>query len=683
MVDDYLTAVARGYWEERTRQISQLKTAADIRQRQTWARAKFIELLGGFPDRTPLNPRITGTLLRDGYRIEKLIFESLPAFYVTANVYVPTSGTGPFPAVLGTAGHSGPGKAQWNYQRAWISLARRGFVVLAFDPPGQGERVQYYDADLGRSRVGIATAEHTMAGLQCILTGTNIARYVIWDGIRAFDYLATRKDVDATRVAAIGNSGGGMLSAYLAITEPRLAVAAPSCFMTSSEKLWEDPGPQDAEQNIVHFISSGLGLADYALVFAPRPFLFLTATQDFFPIAGAHAAFAETRNVYGLLDHPDRVDLFEYNDTHSWSKPRREATYRWLQKWLNNRTEDGVEGDFEVEPESVLRCTPTGQLATSLGGETVQSINAALAERLASGRKALDPERSRALAADRLDIGSAGTSPVPQCSSVGEVARPGYRIEKIILDTEKGIHVPALVFVPLSGRERYPATLYLNSEGKSADASDEGEVTALVRLGNIVVAPDLRGWGESANRIRPGPHNGTYQTAMRALLVGKTMLGMQVTDLLATYEYAASRSDVNPAGISVFGKGNGGVAGLFAAALEPRISKTVCEGCLLSYLAMARAKYHHNLVELVLPGVLRDFDLPDVAASIAPRTLWIVDPRKPSDAPESQETARSEYARAFASYDRAGAAKAFRILERPEGWSFEKVYRDWLAIRAP
>jgi hypothetical protein len=121
--------------------------------------------------------------------------------------------------------------------------------------------------------------------------------------------------------------------------------------------------------------------------------------------------------------------------------------------------------------------------------------------------------------------------------------------------------------------------------------------------------------------------------------------------------------------IGVFGKGNGGVVGLFAAALEPRLRKTVCEGSLLSYLAMARAKYHHNLVQLVVPGVLKDFDLPELAAAVAPRALWIVAPRMPSGAPESLEEARREYAKA------PGA----RILERPEGWSFEKVYRDWLA----
>jgi pimeloyl-ACP methyl ester carboxylesterase len=234
-VYDYLTEIARADWTQRDARVAAIHIPAEVEQRQAFIRSKITELLGGFPSRTPLNAKVTGGFSRDGYRVETLVFESRPKFYVTADVYVPTSTQPPFPAVVGVAGHTQTSKAAAFYQHGWISLAKRGFLVIAFDPPGQGERIQYYDPELGRSRVGTATSEHTAVGLQCILTGSNVANYIVWDGMRAIDYLLTRNDVDPKRIAVAGNSGGGMQSAYLAALDTRLAAAAPSCFLTSSK----------------------------------------------------------------------------------------------------------------------------------------------------------------------------------------------------------------------------------------------------------------------------------------------------------------------------------------------------------------------------------------------------------------------------------------------------------------
>jgi len=267
MTDRYLTRIAEGQWKARKAVIAQIRTPADLAARQEYIRKKLLEEIGGFPARKPLNARILGSGQRDGYRVEKLVFESLPHFYVTANVYVPNSGTGKFPAVLGTAGHTVDGKAEDLYQRVWMSLARRGFLVLAYDPPGQGERVEYLDPASGKSRAGGPTSEHILAGVQCLLTGTNIARYFVWDGIRALDYLLTRPDVDPKRIAVAGNSGGGTQSSYLAALEPRLAAAASSCYLTTWETLWAGPGPQDSEQNFVNFLKDGLDFADFLIAF--------------------------------------------------------------------------------------------------------------------------------------------------------------------------------------------------------------------------------------------------------------------------------------------------------------------------------------------------------------------------------------------------------------------------------
>ena len=228
MLDAWLSGIAERQFTSRQQTLAATQTPDQVRARQEYVRRTILDSLGGWPEKTPLRPVITGTLDRDTYRVEKLVFESLPGFRVTANVYVPKQG-GPFPAILGVAGHSKEGKAIDTYQYAWIGFVKRGWLVIAYDPPGQGERSEYWDATANKSKIGIGTHEHTMAGLQTLLTGTNIARYEVWDGIRAFDYLLTRNDVDPKRIAVAGNSGGGTQSAYLSVLEPRLAVSAPSC----------------------------------------------------------------------------------------------------------------------------------------------------------------------------------------------------------------------------------------------------------------------------------------------------------------------------------------------------------------------------------------------------------------------------------------------------------------------
>lgn len=675
MATGYLTALAQRHWERRAEQVERIRSRAEVEERQAYIRARILESLGGLPEKTPLNARLTGTLARDGYRVEKVVFESQPRFYVPANVYVPTGGKPPFPAVLGTSGHFANGIYSSVQQRVWISLAKRGILVLAFDPPGQGERMQYYDPALGKSRVGIATVEHTRAGIQCLLTGTNLARYIVWDGIRAIDYLLTRPDVDPKRLGVTGVSGGGMQTAYLAAVEPRLAAAAPSCYITRWRQLWAGTGPQDAEQNLAGLIAAELDFADYLIAFAPRPMKVLTATRDFFPIEGARATFAEARRIYEVLGRPERIEFFEADTTHGWQQPRREATYRWFDQWLAGAAASSPEPSFETEPEENLHVTATGVVSTSLGGETVQSLNRAEAERLYSRRgvlRAKDPAALRQLVAARLGISGELPGTV-KATAHGELGRDGYRIEKLALDTEPGIVVPALLLVPPSAGGRRPAVLYLNSEGKSADAGPGGDMEALARAGYIVMAPDPRGWGESADPRQLHVYRGPWQLSMRAVLLGKTLPGMQVADVLRCIDYLAARPEVDAARIAVFGKGHGGVLAQFAAALDPRIRKVAAERAVLSYMSVVRATLHEDLADLIVPGILRDFDLPDLAQAIRPRKLWLISPANPVGARRPLPEAAKEY-------EDAGRQSwaGFRIATRPEGWPFERVYRDWL-----
>ncbi|MCS7314123.1 MAG: acetylxylan esterase [Bryobacterales bacterium] len=668
-VDRYLTAIAKQCWERRAELLARIGTPQQVAERQAYIRARVLNALGGFPERTPLNARIVGTLEREGYRVEKLIYESLPRFYVTANVYVPARGSPPYPAVLGTAGHSLAGKAYPNYQRVWISLALRGVLVLAYDPPGQGERQEYLDGLTGGPRFG-PTQQHTMAGIQCLLTGTNFARYELWDGVRAVDYLLTRRDVDPQRIGVVGNSGGGTQTAYLQVVEPRLALAAPSCYITSWERLWLDPGPQDAEQNLAGFLADGLDFSDFLIAFAPKPLKVLTAIRDYFPIEGARAAYREARRMYEILGAADRIDFFEYDDGHGWSRPRREATYRWVQQWLNRTADEGREEELAPEPEENLRCTETGQVLTALNGETVHSLNRALAERLYPERAAVklpDVEALRRMVRAVLGVAEPRQA-IPE-ARYGEIGRDGYRIEKIALGTEPGITVPALVFVPAAAKRPLRAILWINPAGKAADAARGGDLEALAQAGFLVMAPDLRGWGETAPLRGRMEYSGMWQTVMRALLVGKTLLGMQVHDLLSCFRYLASRPDVDPAGIGILGKANGGVVAIVAAALEPRVARVAAEGSVLSYMDIVRAPLHENMTELIVPGLLRHFDLPDLAAAVAPRPLWLVAPRTPWGTTVPLGRAEAEY---------RAAGRGLRVTARPLDWPLLRVYGEWL-----
>jgi cephalosporin-C deacetylase-like acetyl esterase len=619
MLHRHVSDLASEHWKKRSVDIAALRTPADVAARQKHIRDRIMQAIGGFPERTRLNPKVTGVLERDGYRVEKLIYESQPRFFVTANLYVPASGTAPYPAVLGVAGHSETGKSIDTYQYVWISLAKRGFIVLAFDPPGQGERSQYWDAAAGKSKVGIGTREHTMAGIQCLLSGTTYARHETWDGIRGVDYLLTRPDVDPKRIGVAGNSGGGTQAAYLAVLEPRLAAAVSSCYITSWEKLWFNPGPQDAEQNFPNFIRDGLDFGDFLTAFAPRPILMETAIRDYFPIDGARATYAEVQRIFGLLGAAERAGYFEYDDPHGWSKPRREALYRWMAKWLQNRNDDGIEPAIKPESEADLRATATGQVATSLGGETVQTLNATLAERLYRDRTASrirDAGKLRPVVTARLAMTRV---PGKKATSHGEIVRDGYKIEKLTIESDPGIQIPALLFVPSAKRGRMPALLWLHGSGKAVDAGVGGDIEQAVRSGHIVLAADVRGTGEGSwPQVKAG-YSEQWRMFNRAMLIGKPLLGMQVADALAALDILAERPDVSST--SVMGKGNGGVVALYAAALEPRIAKVAVEGAPTSYMQIVRAETHEGILDIVVPGVLRDFDLPDLERIIAPRPL--------------------------------------------------------------
>lgn len=642
----WLRKQAEAHWDRREAEVAALATGDQIRARQAYVRKTMVELIGGLPpEKTPLNARVTGGFSREGYRVENVIFESQPGMRVTANLYLPMIGQGPFPAVLGVAGHSVNGKASATYQAAFIGMVKQGFAVFAFDPPGQGERSEYFDAAAGKSRIGVGTAEHTMAGLQALLTGHTMARYEIWDSVRAFDYLLTRPEIDPKRIAVAGNSGGGTQAAYLAAVEPRLAAIVSSCYMTRWRELWSGPGPQDAEQVFPSFISKGLDFGDFALAWAPRPFIMTTAIQDFFPIAGGRATYKQNQRLFDLLGGGEKAGYFEFDDTHGWSKPRREAAYRFLARWLKGQEVEGQEPVLQAEEESLLYATETGQLATSGGSETVQSLNLAHARSLARGAVTAASLASA--------IGWKGPVAKPVTKVVGETLRDGVRVEKLEFTVEGGVVIPGLLYHG-SGRR---TMVFASSFGKGADA----DVMALAKSGTTVLAVDPRGMGENYMAAGRTGYRQSYQLAARAMLLGRNLVEMQVSDLLAAVGYFDGRP------VTLYAKGSVGPAAMIAAALDGRVAELAVERSIVSYMDVVAARLHEGLDQTVVPGILTRADLPDALRLLAGRKVTLLSPATPNGRPMLLKEVKASL----------GTAEA-KVVLRGEGWTLARTMPEWL-----
>jgi cephalosporin-C deacetylase-like acetyl esterase len=676
MLTAYLEAKAEGYLDQRRRAVEAIANRSDLKKRQQYWRERMWADLGGQPERTPLNARTVGVLDRGDYRIEKIIFESRPRFYVTANLYLPARGKPPYPAILYPLGHESGAKAHSAWQYTLANLARRGFVCLAWDPVGQGERVQFYDEDWQDSKLQASTSEHNVLGMKSLLVGAHMAQYTIWDGIRALDYLLSRPEVDAKRVGCTGNSGGGTHTAYLSGLDDRIQVAAPSCYITSWHRMLQSIGPQDAEQVFPFWLKDGLDYPDFIYATDGKPFLILSAIRDFFPIGGARATYDEVKQTYARLDLSDRIAMFEADDGHGYTKPRREAAYRWFTRWLQGAENDSPESPVKLASEEELWCTRTGQVKTAFpDGADVYAINRAKAEQLRAARRPSDEVRGRAA---ELTHYEAPQGPV-HISAYGTMTPPGLRIEKFVYESEPGISVPALLFIPAGGGERKPAILIADSRGKSASATD---AEALATQGNIVLVVDLRGFGETRPKVNDtGSYSryfGDYRDSMMALLVGKTMTGMRALDIVRGLDVLAARGDVDAARIAVAGRGGAAIPALYAALFDGRVSSVAVEGMLNSYDTVVSDRIAVGVTDQIIPSVLKYFDLPDVVAAIAPRRVILSGNVNAVGRRMTTGAVRTEYARAIAAYERGGAAGMLRIVARNDDQEpFAQAWRAW------
>ena len=658
------TSVSFEMLDQRKKEIAQLKTKEDWLRRREKVKHAFEKVLGPFPEKTPLNPVITGKLKGDGFTVEKMYFESIPGYKVTAAFFLPEGKKKKLPAIIYCSGHSDLAFRSDVYQHVIINLVLKGFAVFAFDPIGQGERQQYFNEAEGKSKFG-PTHEHSYPGAQLFINGSSAAYYMIWDGIRSVDYLLTRKEVDPERIGITGRSGGGTQSSYIGALDERIKAAAPECYITSFEYLLKSNGPQDAEQNFYHGIKEGIDLADLLQLRAPKPTMMITTSRDIFSIQGARDVFEETKPAFEAYGSADHFEMVEDDAGHASTLKNREAMYAFFQKHLDN---PGLAKDREVErfPVEELYITTTGQLSTSIDSRFLFDLNLDLAqqnvEKLNTNRQEANSYLKTLPSKVKTVSGYLESQANDKLVYSGRTDMIDYFLEKYVLEQDKDFVIPILVFAPKSEYNR--VVLYLD-DIKEGDENAYSLPALLASRGMSVIVPHLPGYGALGPGYLKGDayfNNTSYNQWFAGILNGRSTVALhaaviqRILDNITSYK---KWHDVNTTGIS---KGGFNSSLLHAATLGVEFEKMIFMEPLLSFHALtSHREYEPYFIPFTVAGALPHYDLPDLAADFAPKPIVVVNGRDHAGEPADRLRIESVYEFAIDQYEAFNEAQNFSI----------------------
>jgi dienelactone hydrolase len=643
LLDDFAALAYRA----RNRQIAALTTPAAVRRRQRWTRETFWKLVGGAPERTPLHVRTVGGFEREHYRVEKLLYESQPNLHVPANLYIPKSHQPPFPGVLFQMGHTANGKAGGTYQRCCQGLAQLGYLVLGFDPMGQGERIYYPNASGTHSRLASADGEHSHAGRQMLLVGHSAARMQAWDAVRSLDVLASHPLVDPKRIGATGQSGGGTTTMFLAAVDDRIAAAVVCSGNTENFACANFIAPgstDDAEQDFPGAGPLGFDRWDLLYPLAPKPLLVSVSDRDFFGtyspsyISSGWEEFQKLRKVYAVLGQEGLIAWGGTPLPHGLSYDTRLLVYNWFASWLKGETSRiEAEPPTTLEADSTLWVSTSGNVVSSFSGETPFSLT------LAAMPKTQTPEDLKSL------LGAEMPPPALAARVLKGVPSAGCQIEAVEIPSAAHVWLPAWLFRPKTSAPVKSALLLIEPLGRNGLWQEGSLYQTLATDGHIVCVPDLRAVGDLTPEIGRGAaghaerHNREEEWAWGSLILGKPLLGQRVTDILAALEALRHCDGVASRPLIVAARGKMTVPAQFAAALDSNFAALYLSGGLLSLRNIVETEYYTHPFANFVPGILRHTDLTELPG---PKRVVLAGVVDSAGQPASVDVVRTAYSNA-------------------------------------
>jgi dienelactone hydrolase len=637
------------------------KSREEWEKRRRNLREQIQAAIGPAPDKPcDLEPRILGTLQRDGYTIENLVFQSRADVWVTASAYVPKLANGAnAPAVLVVHGHWAWARRDPVVQARCLGLVKLGFFVLAVDAFGAGERYTnpargtYHGALYGAT---LWPTGHTLLGMQ------------VYDNRRAVDYLLTRKEVNG-KIGITGASGGGNQSMNAGAMDDRLLAVVPVCSVGNYQSYLQAACCVcEVLPGALKFTEEGdvLGLV------APRALLVLNATRDGiqFSPAEAQKSVARAKEIYTLLGEEKNVrhDIFE--SVHDYNRPMREAMYGWMTLHLKGegKGEPIAEPAHTVEKPEDLACypdpndRPKGFLTPPLFAGKVGREMVANVDKLAPDHAEMWEATANGMrAALKTLLGDLPASEKGKLVLTEGRGRAGRTSELLSLDVENGSKLSGWIAYPNSDDDlrNVSRKLVVVSEGWAhTDGMQD------VKGDSALMMITLRGLGDELRKSGAIAGARDHTIAEHGIWVGRSLLAHWVADAIASLSAFDKWGPQKP--IVLGGIELPGLAALLAANFAPeRLSAVVLVRPLVTYVTDAPYAAGTHM-SILAPGILKVGDIPHLAALIAPRRLVIAGGVTPQGTKLSQKVLEDAFSFTAKVYEAMKVPEKLTIVAEPD-----------------
>lgn len=551
----------------------------------------------------PLNIKETGTISQEGFTIRKITFQTRPGVYATASLYVP-EGNGPFPAVINMNGHWPEARMSESVQSVATTLAKNGYVCLAIDAFGAGERstvhgiYEYHGGNLGASLMNV---------------GESLLGFQVSDNMRGVDLLTSLPYVDPQKIGATGASGGGNQTMWITAIDERIKAAMPvvsvgnfEVYVMNSNCICELP--IDA---LTFTEESGiLGLV------APRAIKMCNHNKDdipaFFP-AQMLRTYNNVRPLYKLLGHEENITYQLFDTTHGYWQGNREAMLGWFNLHLKG-TGDG--SPAKEQPFTILKDEQLMVFAKGRRDANVETISHYCVRK---GREL----RKKYLAVNTFDVKEKkselrGILRIKNKPTVTKVFRnsdaDGWK--RFILQTNDGKLIPVIIAEPVNKTNRF--VIITHPGGK--DSITDNLVDQYRKRGEGIAIADLSGTGEASSPVADTIEGDMkFHTVSRSdLLLGKTVFGEWVNELDALSQFLKTNFGVVT--VDLHGTKETGLAAIFFAALNGATNSIVVKDVPVSYVFDDQGNVNFYNMSVHLPGFLKWGDV-SLAAALTGRNI--------------------------------------------------------------